>query len=84
MGFVYINAQTCRYIGGIWNEELKDCSLYRVTIDDAQVMAEDRFARILNKNELLMVRKGVESGLGEGLDVVLDTAIREALKSKDE
>lgn len=83
MGTKRIDAQVCKYIGGIWNEKLKDCSLYRVTVDDVQLMAEDRFARILNENELLMARKGIESGLGEGLDIVLDTAIRETIKSKN-
>jgi len=76
-----MDAKTCEYIGGTWNPKKRDCSLYRVTVDDVQFLAEDRFAKILTKNQLRRVRKGIESGLGEGLDVVLDAAIREAIKS---
>lgn len=75
-----MDAKTCGYIGGTWNPERKDCSVYRVTVDDIQMLAMDRINRRLTESELFNARKGVESGLGNGLDIVLETAIQEAVE----
>lgn len=57
-----------------------DKCLYQVTVGDVQSVALDKLDRRLTDEELQVVSNGLNWGLAEGFDVILDTAIDEALK----
>ena len=56
--------------------------LFVITVADAQHWAEEKLGRRLTYEELQVVKKGLEWGLCEGIDIVYE-AIFEELK-KDE
>lgn len=56
-----------------------DRVIYLITEEDVQASAISQVGRRLNDEELRTAKKCVESGLGFGLDVVVSTAIEEAI-----
>jgi hypothetical protein len=54
--------------------------LYRITREDAQHFARKRIGRELTEEELDLVKKGLESGLNFGLDIVFAAAIDDAIE----
>jgi hypothetical protein len=54
--------------------------LFSVSESYVQEYAKERIGRELTEEELHSVGKGLDSGLGWDLDVVLDTAIDEAVE----
>lgn len=57
-----------------------DECLYSVTVGDVQARALDTIDRELTDDELHCVSNGLNWALCEGFDIVLDTAIEEAIK----
>ena len=53
--------------------------MYLITDDDVQSVAEAKVERPLNDDELRTAKTCIEYGLGSGLDVVVNTAIEEAV-----
>ena len=53
--------------------------IYLITDMDVQAQAMVLIRRSLTDDELRTAKKGIESGLGSGLDVVINTAIEEAV-----
>jgi len=53
--------------------------LFILTVEDAQIAAHEMIGRYLNDDEMHMVRKGVEAGLGCWSDV-MRVAIRAAVR----
>jgi hypothetical protein len=57
--------------------------LYTLCVDDAQGFAENEHdGAVLTESELYMVKKGVESGLGDCWSDVMSTAVDEALSER--
>lgn len=57
--------------------------LYTLCVDDAQGFAENEHdGAVLTESELYMVKKGVESGLGDCWSEVMSTAVDEALSER--
>jgi len=61
------------------NNNQKDKIIFSVTVDELQDAAVKRIGRKLTKEELYTVIKGVEAGLLFGINIVLQTAIEEAV-----
>ena len=59
---------------------MEDKTLFGLTEEDAQIMAEQMGIKPLTDDQIRRVRKGVESGL-DGWSDVLEAAIREAVKA---
>ena len=67
--------------GEIFKEGWKDKRiLFVVTEDDVQEVAKRVLGRKLTEEELYRASKGVEEGLSYGLDIVLETAVKDAVK----
>ncbi len=58
--------------------------LFVVLEDDVHIMSKRILERRLNDDELNQVKKGIESGLSFGMDIVLETAITEAVPEEDQ
>lgn len=56
-----------------------DRVIYLITEEDVQADAISQVGRRLNDDELRTAKKCIESGLGFGLNVVVNTAIEEAI-----
>lgn len=54
--------------------------MFAITEEDVQIIAEHTIGRKLTDDELYWASKGVEAGLSSGLDVVLQTAVEEAIQ----
>jgi len=64
----------------IFRDEWKDKRiLFVVTEDDIQEVAKRLIGRELTEEELYSASKGVEAGLSNGLDIVLKTAVEDAV-----
>ena len=64
----------------IFRDEWKDKRiLFVVTEDDIQEVAKRLIGRELTEEELRSASKGVEEGLSHGLDIVLKTAVEDAV-----
>ena len=59
-----------------------DSALFVIRVTDVQAYAQEKLGRALTYEELQVVKKGLEWGLCEGIDIVYE-AIFEELK-KDE
>jgi hypothetical protein len=57
--------------------------LFAVQVMDAQEAALDQIGRALTEDELHMVRKGLQAGLGDAQSIVMETAIEEAVNDPD-
>ena len=55
--------------------------MFAITEEDVQAVAEYRKGRKLTDDELYSASKGVEAGLSSGLDIVLETAVEDAIQS---
>lgn len=54
-------------------------NLYSISVEDVQLYAVEKLGRRLTSEELRSVEKGIRHGLNVGFDVILDTAIEEAV-----
>jgi len=64
----------------IFKDEWKDKRiLFVVTEDDIQEVAKRLIGRELTEEEIRKASKGVEEGLSYGLDIVLKTAVEDAV-----
>ena len=55
-------------------------NLYSISIEDVQLYAVEKTGRRLTDDELRSVEKGLRHGLNIGFEVILDTAIEEAVQ----
>lgn len=55
-------------------------TLYILTEEDAQNVAQEEFETTLTDEQMYMVKKGVESGLGFCWHDIMRTAVEEAIK----
>lgn len=55
-------------------------TLYILTEEDAQNVAQEEFDAKLTEEQMYMVKKGLESGLGFCWHDIMRTAVEEALK----
>jgi len=58
----------------------EDEILFSINVGRIQIEAMDYINRKLTENELLYVKKGLESGLGFDIDTVFATAIDDAVE----
>ena len=56
--------------------------LFVITVADAQHWAEEKLGRRLTYEELQVVKKGLEWGLCEGIDIVYEAIFEELKKSE--
>ena len=54
-------------------------SIYILSVDDVQIYALGKTGRELTDDELRIVKKGIDSALGFGIDTILDAAVDEAV-----
>ena len=53
--------------------------IFLITSVDVQFEAMEKIGRHLNEDELRTAKKCIESGLSSGLEIVINTAIEEAI-----
>lgn len=61
------------------NSEGNDRIIFSVTEDELQFEAERIIGRRLTDDELAYACKGIEWGLGTGIGIVFDTAIKQSV-----
>jgi hypothetical protein len=54
--------------------------IFSITLEDIQIEANEKIGRALNEDELLIAKKGLESGLLTGIDTVYNTIFTEMIK----
>ena len=58
-----------------------DSALFVIRVTDVQAYAQEKLGRELTYEELQVVKKGLEWGLCEGIDIVYETIFEELKKS---
>ncbi len=53
--------------------------IFSITLEDIQIEANEIIGRALNEDELLIAKKGLESGLLTGIDTVYNTIFTEMI-----
>ncbi len=54
--------------------------IFSITLEDIQIEANEKIGRALTEDELLIAKKGLESGLLTGIDTVYNTIFTEMIK----
>ena len=58
------------------NKEL----VFSITVEDLQIEAQEKIGRALNDEEILIARKGLESGILTSIDIIYNTIFFEMLE----
>ena len=56
--------------------------LFSISEDDIQIEAEEKIGRKLTEDEMQIAKKGLESGILTGIDIVYKTIMLEMIKNE--
>lgn len=62
------------------NKKNSDELVYAITVEDLQYESMEKIGRELNEEEIYIAKKGLESRIGFGLDIIYETIFDEMIE----